>query len=316
VYTGGEKREEIAAANRPHSLPSVDTVPLPVLHADRIPVELQSLPDRWLCWRYKRRGGATTKPPLQPDGRAASVTDPATWCDFGDALDAVRGRFDGLGLVLVGDGLVALDLDHCVPDAAAVRTGDLSGIDPWAREIVEDLASYTELSPSAAGIRVLIHAALPSGGRNRCEHFEVYDRDRYVTITGDVIADMSTSIEARQDSLDRVLARVFRSSSSPAPSPTIVTPSSNDRSILMRARNASNGQRFAALYDRGELTQYGGDHSAADLALCAMLAYWCSGNAEQMDRLFRQSALMRAKWDSRRGGSTYGARTIARAKGG
>lgn len=37
-----------------------------------------------------------------------------------------------------------------------------------------------------------------------------------------------------------------------------------------------------------------------------MLAFYCSGNRKQMDRLFRNSALYRSKWDEYRGTDTYG----------
>ena len=49
------------------------------------------------------------------------------------------------------------------------------------------------------------------------------------------------------------------------------------------------------------------------MALCSHLAFWCAGDAARMDRIFRRSGLMRDKWDSRRGGTTYGAQTIERA---
>lgn len=39
------------------------------------------------------------------------------------------------------------------------------------------------------------------------------------------------------------------------------------------------------------------DRSAADAALMAHLAFWCSRDPAQMDRLFRRSALMRPKYD-------------------
>jgi putative DNA primase/helicase len=48
------------------------------------------------------------------------------------------------------------------------------------------------------------------------------------------------------------------------------------------------------------------------MALCNILAYWCSG-PEQIDRIFRSSGLMRDKWDSPRGKSTYGFTTIEAA---
>ncbi|MFR4804189.1 MAG: hypothetical protein ACLT98_13270 [Eggerthellaceae bacterium] len=56
------------------------------------------------------------------------------------------------------------------------------------------------------------------------------------------------------------------------------------------------------------LLRAGGDRSAADMALCSHLAFWCGRDAGRMDRIFRRSGLMRDKWDSRRGGSTYARR--------
>jgi primase-polymerase (primpol)-like protein len=45
------------------------------------------------------------------------------------------------------------------------------------------------------------------------------------------------------------------------------------------------------------------------------LAFWTGGDAARMDRLFRQSGLMRAKWDEVHfaDGATYGEQTIERA---
>ncbi len=77
-------------------------------------------------------------------------------------------------------------------------------------------------------------------------------------------------------------------------------------------RASRKGDEIGALLD-GDASAQGGDHSAADMALCSYLAFWCAGDEARMDRIFRSSGLMRPKWDSRRGGSTYGAQTISRA---
>jgi len=58
------------------------------------------------------------------------------------------------------------------------------------------------------------------------------------------------------------------------------------------------------------LSDYDGDWSRADLALCSMLAYWTDGDAAAIDSLFRRSGLMREKWREKRGAATYGQRTI------
>lgn len=84
-----------------------------------------------------------------------------------------------------------------------------------------------------------------------------------------------------------------------------------DAELLDKARNAANGAKFQRLWS-GDLTDYG-SHSEADLALCCHLAFWTQNNAARIDAMFRRSGLYRAKWDQRRGGSTYGERTIQRA---
>lgn len=82
-----------------------------------------------------------------------------------------------------------------------------------------------------------------------------------------------------------------------------------DDDVLHSARSAVNADKFETLC-RGESPS--GDRSAADLAFCALLAFWCNKDPKQMDRLFRRSGRMRAKWTEvhRSDGATYGEMTI------
>lgn len=80
-----------------------------------------------------------------------------------------------------------------------------------------------------------------------------------------------------------------------------------DDDLLAQARSAANGEKFRALFDHGDLSAHGDDHSAADLALCSMLAFWTKGDAAAIERLFGQSALVRDKWTQR---PDYRTRTI------
>ena len=99
----------------------------------------------------------------------------------------------------------------------------------------------------------------------------------------------------------------------PAPAPAATTPREtnlDDADLIERARRAKNGAKFARLW-AGDTSEHGGNDSSADLALCDLLAFWCGGDAARIDGLFRQSGLMRGKWDERRGELTYGERTIA-----
>jgi putative DNA primase/helicase len=85
-----------------------------------------------------------------------------------------------------------------------------------------------------------------------------------------------------------------------------------DLELIEKAKCAKNGQKFYNLWN-GDTSAYGGDDSAADLALANLLIFWTSGDAQRTDRLFRQSGLMRDKWDERHGKTTYGERTLGKA---
>ena len=55
-----------------------------------------------------------------------------------------------------------------------------------------------------------------------------------------------------------------------------------------------------------------GDHSSTDMALCNHLAFWTDKDAAKMDSMFRESSLLREKWDKPHSsdGRTYGQMTI------
>jgi hypothetical protein len=101
---------------------------------DNIPPELTILP-RWVL----RQG----KVPKQLSGAGASSTDPETWATFENVKAAYQaGDFDGIGIVLNGDGLICWDFDHCL-DADGRIT------DPKIEAYVRQLNSRTEVRRSA-----------------------------------------------------------------------------------------------------------------------------------------------------------------------
>lgn len=72
-----------------------------------------------------------------------------------------------------------------------------------------------------------------------------------------------------------------------------------------------SGPKLAALL-AGDLSAYGNDHSAADMAATNILVAHADSIA-QVDRIIRGSSLMRPKWDRPQSGSTYGRITIDKA---
>lgn len=87
--------------------------------------------------------------------------------------------------------------------------------------------------------------------------------------------------------------------------------------VLSKAKCAANGHQFMQLWEGNYQAYFAGrnvtdkSHSEADAALCRMLAYWSNYDHALVDQLFRQSGLMRPKWDEQRGAKTYGEKTLA-----
>ena len=268
---------------------------------------------QWVCWRTEERDGKPTKVPYAPlTGKKASSTDPETWTVYQEAVDARRERgYDGIGFVFTGDDpFCGVDLDGCIDP----HTGEMEG---WAQEIVEELDSYTEKSPSGTGVHVLVRGEWPVE-RNRTGRFEAYDRGRYFTVTGKHLSGTPKSIESRQQQLQRVAGRIFRKESTNGSRRSGTTPEHADddlsnEEIVDKALSASNGARFARLW-AGDTSDYG-SHSEADLALCSRLVFWTGGEPGRIDDLFRRSGLYRPKWDERHygDGRTYGQATVEKA---
>ncbi len=271
---------------------------------DSIPKELAERP-QWVCWRTEQRNGKPTKVPYQPREHyyRASVTEPTAWGSLETAL-AQAHRFDGVGYVLSRDDPYAVaDLDDCLQDGMP---------NPEAAAIVRLLDSYTEITPSGNGLRVIVRAKLPEGGCRKGK-IELYDHDRYVTVTGRPLEGAPTAIEARQAELARLHAQVFgeKETREAAVATPPVRRLDSDLDILEVALKSENGPRVQALL-AGDTTGYDSP-SEADLALLNFLAFYSGGDAQAMDRIFRSSGLMRPKWDSRNGDTTWGAKQIAKA---
>ncbi len=233
----------------------------------------------------------------------ASTTDPSTWAPLEAVLFVVG--FDGIGYVFsVDDPYCGIDLDHC-------RNG--SGLVPDAAVLVLKLDSYSEWSPSGKGAHVLVRARVP-GPRRRKGQVEMYDAGRFFAMTGDHIEGTPTTVEERQAELEAIYAAIFPAGQEISPDDDWSSATGlegDDEELLERARAARNGAAFEALWN-GDTAGYG-SHSEADLALCGLLAFWTGPDPARIDSVFRRSGLTREKWDSRRGESTYGAQTVAKA---
>jgi putative DNA primase/helicase len=224
-----------------------------------VPEELKAR-EQWVAYRLVRTTNRKKpdKVPFDPrTGKKAKVNDPHTWSSYEVALQTyAQGGYDGLGFVFSrNDPYAGVDLDS------------------------EGLASYTELSPSACGIHILVKAVLPAG-RRKNDDVEMYDDKRFFTMTGNQLPGMPCTIEERQQAVLALHAKIFgsegRASSPAAATGTAAAsrmPQYADSFVLQKARDAKNGAAFCRLFDRGDWTGYR-SASEADLALCSFLAFF------------------------------------------
>ena len=131
----------------------------------------------WVAWADE--GGR--KVPKSPRGGNARSNDPSTWGTYAEA-EAVRAAngYSGVGLMLT-DGYVGIDLDNVVGEDGAIAD--------WARDVIDELGSYAEFSPSGTGVHVIAWAdpeqTGPIGRANHGRGIEAYNHGRYFTVTGD-----------------------------------------------------------------------------------------------------------------------------------
>jgi len=249
---------------------------------DNIPVELrrQSI---WLRWKLETRDGKTTKLPYRSDGRGhAKTNDSTTWSSFETAASNKIG--DGLGCV-VKNGYAAIDLDKC-------RNPQIGELEDWAQAVVDEIASYTEISPSGRGVHIWVKGSVPAGG-NRRGRVEMYDQNspRYLTVTGNPLNGYS---DIREFDLSDLHKRMLEG----------LDPLQKALQTHQDARRATSTDVVAP---EGVI-----DESRADFVFCRRLAEQRKTDSE-IDAAMRSSHLMRPKWDEKRGAQTYGERTIAAA---
>ncbi|MDD3512393.1 MAG: phage/plasmid primase, P4 family [Synergistaceae bacterium] len=298
-----------------------------------MPPNIEGIPEalrksaRFCVWKTEERDGRLTKVPKNPrTGGGVMVNVPSTFSTFDVAVMTYRASqekpepFLGIGIGVTND-LVVIDIDHCVEP-----NGSISDFAQDVLDIVGD--SYIEFSPSGTGLHIFGRA--PGFTFDKARYYlkkselglEVYvagATNRFMTVTGQAFLLPGGATDAAQLSafpdiapslqelLDEYMLRPPQQQQKP------VKPHSylSDESVMAKAGSGKQGAKFTQLYT-GDFSAYG-SHSEADLALASILAFWCGCDVEQMDRLFRESGLMREKWDRSQSGSTYGELTLQKA---
>lgn len=283
--------------------------------------------DNWLLWKkeYNKDGKPTKVPYTFVDGKLfrCAVNDHNNLLPFFDALEYAKENNMGVGFSFIGDGIVGIDVDHCVVN------GQFTDL---ATNIINQFKNtYIEYSPSSTGIHIYFYDTDIKelrGRKNPKNGCECYVKDRFFTVTGNHVPDtgkdittlhgytkkfINEFISARDDnSLDNAAQLELIKKCTFNPQFTDVK--------LLSIINRCNDQKFSRLFFDGDISDYVRldrdsntyvpDNSAADVALMNKLAFYTNGNAVQMERLFSQSKLaQRDKWQR----NDYRRMTIANA---
>jgi hypothetical protein len=171
-----------------------------------VPKELATR-NQWVLWRYEGQDNEI-KMPRQKNGSAAKANDATTWSNLGELMGA-----GSLGFVFkADDGLFGIDLDGCIGS-----DGELAD---WADQVIRELPTYAEISPSGTGVKLYGCGSLPSWLTKHkvavntppvCDKspaIEAYDRGRYFAFTGDRLAGAPAEL-TECPALGSVLSRFF-----------------------------------------------------------------------------------------------------------
>jgi primase-polymerase (primpol)-like protein len=168
----------------------------------------------WMLWKRELKPGKNkwTKVPYQAQKPKykARCNDPKTWASFDDAFNAFNnGQGDGIGFAVLGaDDLGAFDLDDC----RNAQSGDL---EPAAQRLISRANSYTEITPSDTGLRIILKAKGAKLHRRQDVPnangmvIETYRRcERFITVTGNALPGTPDQLADGDTLLDEIVTRL------------------------------------------------------------------------------------------------------------
>lgn len=238
------------------------------------------------------------KSPRSPhSGYNIDLTNASAFASF---EECVNSGYPAIGYILTADDpFTIIDLDQTDDPTITERH----------RKIFGAFHTYAETSQSGLGAHLILNGTI--GGGVRRDQVEVYDQERYMICTGNILRD--APISQGGETLARLVYEMGGVNASHDDMPESQPERMDDATLLDTAANARNGERFKDLYYRVPVP--GEDWSHRDASLAQILAFY-SRNHDQLLRLFRQSALYRPHDKGKNPAHYEGyylARTFARA---
>jgi hypothetical protein len=227
----------------------------------KLPAALQPLTNerRWLIWKWEKvtnEKGDTkwTKVPYRPAQPTVkgSSTKPATWNTYEAALRAYDNEHaDGIGYCLYGDSIGAFDIDDC-------RDPSSGDITKEAQKLVARAGSYTEITVSGTGLRIIGYAKGKKIHRKQqIDDFKVEtyrDAERFIVTTGKQLPNTPDKLANLDVVMDAVVTELDAAKAAKAQT----KPKTANRT------GSGTEDKLQRIIKRGENGEYGGDKSRAE----------------------------------------------------
>ena len=242
--------------------------------------------------------------------------DEHLWGDFHSAWIAYLLNpypLDGIGFLVEPDRPIEVEGEDQLPvwlDLDDCRNPETGQIDHRVMEEIEQLNTYTEISPSGKGLRCLGLGKRHPGSRTFFDidghNVEIYGGGvggrHLITYTGVALEGYDRPVRNIQNWVDLTVPVKTSSKKSDGSALNPEPVHASDEELIAMLKRSRRGDLFERLWE-GEARLWGGEDavygspSEADLALAGMLAFATGRDEERMMRMLRASGLNREKWD-------------------
>lgn len=253
------------------------------------------------------------KLPISVYGEMADSTNSDTWASYKEAFDFIQGKEKNHTLAFaLGGGYIGIDLDDIFEDGRAYMQ-DKENSRSMTADFLRNIDTYAELSPSGKGLHLIGKGNLP-GEYKRHGSLEIYDNNRFFTMTGRIITDKNREkVKNINEELKPLYDKYIgmQKTSTKVRDIEHITNDLKEKDILELVFTADKVNNYSPEDLRniyaGNWDSYGRFTSAseADYYMASRILYYAGGDIEKTKSIMLASGLHRPKWETFRGKETY-----------
>lgn len=268
----------------------------PSIAFDNIPQEIKPL-KQWLVWKkqWSEKRKKFDKIPYSSNNQPCDANDKNNYNTFDTAVKLCQKlNLDGIGFA-AGNGYVLIDLDDCINLDGSITTE--------AQKIIDLFNSYTEVSPSGKGIRIIIKVddtEMITKRELTITSGEIYVSKGYCTITGNIRPQSKLTITNHNGTFNAWYNELYQK---PTLQPATATTTGDDPNLQLQLakrqldKELLNNSTLAKVWANNANYK---SNSEAVLGLRTDLLRLTYGDQQLANDLFKLSPLYQTnpkKWD-------------------